>query len=108
LAGAIAAALALQLKTSHKWTGKSTALLAYAIEMALFIATWVIGIQYDDIVSNATSIDVPELVLIACLLGASMGIHNIAAKESVANCPSTTVMTMTMITVAQTGANSFV
>ena len=45
----------------------------------------------DDQISQSKRIDDWPVVLVGCLMGASMGFHNIAAKESVANCPPTTV-----------------
>jgi len=94
LAGAICAGLALKLKSSYKWSAKATSLLIFGIQACIFIVVWAIGIYFNDAVDYALTIDAPEIVLIGCLLGASMGVHNIAAKEGVVNCPSTTVMTM--------------
>lgn len=43
-----------------------------------------------------------QVILVSCLMGASLGCHNIAAKESIANCPPTTVMTSTLVNFAST------
>eukprot|EP01034_Spumella_vulgaris_P026933 gene26932-33584_t len=39
-------------------------------------------------------------------MGFSMGVHNGAAKESIPNCPSTTVMTMTIVTLSGHASNT--
>jgi hypothetical protein len=73
--------------------------------VGLLVAAWVVGIHYDKQLLSS-DIDGAETTLVACLLGASMGFQNVAAKEAVANCPPTTVMTSTLINVAQHLSNT--
>ena len=46
----------------------------------------------DDLISSSKNLDNWYVVLVGSLMGASMGFHNVAAKESVTNCPPTTVI----------------
>ena len=106
-AGGVASALSLRLRLAHGFSQRTVCVLIFALEIALIIASWIIGMQFDDILKNsADDIDNPLNVLVASLLGISMGFHNVAAKEAILNCPPTTVMTSTMINVAQNLSNT--
>jgi uncharacterized membrane protein YoaK (UPF0700 family) len=76
------------------------------LELGLLVAAWIAGIHYDSDLLRLADIDGSANTLVACLLGASMGFQNVAAKEAVANCPPTTVMTSTLINVAQNLSNT--
>lgn len=106
LAGAVGAALSLRLKLAHGVPQRAVCCFLFALEIALIIASWVLGMRYDTEMLLNDNIDWWLNVLVGCLLGASMGFHNVAAKEAIANCPPTTVMTSTMITVAQNLTNT--
>ena len=106
LAGAVAAALSLRLRLAHGVPIRVVCSILFSVEIALLIASWVIGMQYDETLLANQDIDNWINVLIGTLMGASMGFHNVAAKEAIANCPPTTVMTSTMITVAQNLSNT--
>jgi uncharacterized membrane protein YoaK (UPF0700 family) len=106
LAGAVAAALSLRLRLAHGLPVRVVCSLLFGIEIGLLIASWVIGIQYDSTMLANQDIDKWVNVLVGTLMGASMGFHNVAAKEAIANCPPTTVMTSTMINVAQNLSNT--
>ena len=47
----------------------------------------------DETISSSKQIDDWQVVLVGSIMGVSMGFHNVAAKESVTNCPPTTVNT---------------
>ena len=104
--GGLAAAMSLRLRLAHGVSQREACALLFGLEIALIIASWALGIRYDSELLANVDIDYPVNVLIACLLGASMGFHNVAAKEAIANCPPTTVMTSTMINVAQNLSNT--
>ncbi len=50
--------------------------------------------------------DDPHVIIVACFMTAAMGFHNVAAKDAIATCPATTVMTSTMVTVATLAAQA--
>lgn len=107
--GAIACTSGLLLKISSLNIFSKTLVMAigFSFEIAYFIAIWIIGDQiYEDFDPN-TILDQWQVILLACITGASMGVHNAVAKEAITNCPSTTVMTMTLVTVGQLLAQSF-
>lgn len=105
-AGAIGAAISLRLKLVNELNTRLTTIVVFIVELSLMIAVWVIGLIYDDEITDAKSLDsVWQFTLVACLMGAAMGFHNIAAKESILNCPPTTVMTSTLINLASNFSN---
>lgn len=106
LSGGVASAISLRIRTAHNVSQRLTCCFIFGLEIAFIIASWIIGIEYDAILLANENIDQWTNVLIACLLGASMGFHNVAAKEAITNCPPTTVMTSTMINVAQNLSNT--
>lgn len=106
VSGGVAAAMSLHLRLAHGVSQRAVCVLLFGLEIALIIASWILGIYYDSMLLSNTNIDNPINVLIGCLLGASMGFHNVSAKEAIANCPPTTVMTSTMINVAQNLTNT--
>jgi uncharacterized membrane protein YoaK (UPF0700 family) len=105
-AGAVAAALSLRLRLAHGVSQNLVCFGMYGVEVAFIVASWAIGHSYDSLLLANKDIDHPINILLGCLLGASMGFHNVAAKEAVVNCPPTTVMTSTLINVAQNLSNA--
>jgi len=105
-AGVLAAALALRARLAHSLSRKAVCCALFAAEVALFVAVWVLGNRFDQLLLPNKNIDLPQSILLACLLGAAMGFQNVAAKEQIANCPPTTVMTSTLINVAQHLSNA--
>lgn len=69
-------------------------------EILFMFLTLVIGLSYNSAIDASTSLNDTPVALASCLMGISMGIHNVAAKEAIPNCPPTTVMTSTLINVA--------
>jgi hypothetical protein len=45
----------------------------------------------DETISSSKQIDDWPVVLVGSIMGVSMGFQNVAAKESIKNCPPTTV-----------------
>lgn len=78
----------------------------YALEFFSLLATLIVGQVYLDIIDeHPEDPDFWAIVLVASMMAASMGFHNGAAKESIPNCPSTTVMTMTLVSIASLSSN---
>lgn len=94
----ISSSTSLRLRLFHGWNMRMAAMFMFAMELAIFIATLIVGLELDDQISSSKNLDDWEVVLVGSLLGASMGIHALTIKECIANSPSTTVMTMTMVT----------
>eukprot|EP01035_Chromulina_nebulosa_P019604 gene19604-25511_t len=66
----------------------------------VMLIVWIVGSKKDDSIRNAENLNDGNVILLGTLMGAAMGFHNIAAKESITNCPPTTVMTSTLVNVA--------
>ena len=105
-AGAVGAALALRARLVHALSQRTISCSLFAVEVGLLVATWAIGMRNNEAIKANLDIDQATNVLLACIMGAAMGFHNVAAKEAIANVPATTVMTSTMITVAQNLSNT--
>lgn len=73
-------------------------LVAFSLEFFAILAATILGLIFDDEITNG-SIETAVVVLVGCILGASMGFQCVAARESFVNCPPTTVMTNTLINV---------
>jgi chromate transport protein ChrA len=90
--------LALKLKLAHVMSLPYLALLLFALEFSMLITIWAVGFYYlDDKISASKNINDWYVILVGCLMGTAMGFHNVAAKESITGCPSTTVMTSTLV-----------
>ena len=91
--------LALKLKGTYTINPKSLAIILFSQEIVMLAAAWAIGIRLESsFEKNATDLNRWEVILVGGLMGGAMGFHNAAAKESIPNCPATTVMTTTIVT----------
>ena len=109
LAGMAGTLLGLRLRVSQAWTKSAVGCALFGLELAFLLISLVAGQCYDELISAThptTPIDHPAVVWAACLMAMSMGFHNVAAKETIANVAPTTVMTSTLVTVAGHAANT--
>ena len=99
LAAFLSAFLALKLKGTYNINLKSLAIILFSQEIFMLAAAWAVGIHLESSFEKVT-IDLNrwEVILVGTLMGGAMGFHNAAAKESIPNCPATTVMTTTIVT----------
>jgi uncharacterized membrane protein YoaK (UPF0700 family) len=102
----VSAMLALKLRLAHSISVKNLSIVLFTLEVVMLAATWAVGHYLDDAIIDSISLDEWPVVLVGCLMGAAMGFHNVAAKESLVGCPPTTVMTSTLINVASGLANT--
>ena len=96
----VSAMLALKLRLSYRFSLRYLALVLLSLEIFMLVISWAVGIRLDDAITNSLNLDEWPVVLLGCFLGAAMGFHNVAAKESITGCPPTTVMTSTLINVS--------
>lgn len=96
-AAVVAAMLALNFKLVHVISLPYLALILFSLEFCMLATTWAVGLYLDDLISVSTNLDDWYVILVGCMMAVSMGFHNVAAKESIMGCPSTTVMTSTLI-----------
>lgn len=108
LAAGIGCGIAFILKLVHKFHLSTIGLILLALELGFILASWGIGVRFrDDISSPTATLDEPIIILVASVMGASMGFQNIAVKEMISAFPATTVMTSTLVNFAANGATSF-
>lgn len=93
-------AVSLRLKLASLWKHRSISMVLYSIELLVYVLIIILGMIYDEHINSDAPLSDWRLVLLASITGLSMGLHNGAAKETIANCPSTTVMTMTLVSVS--------
>ena len=86
------------MKIKYKASHNACLIVAYNFEFIPMLAAMIIGLLYDDEITNG-GLEDSMVVLVGCLLGASMGSQCVAARESFTNCPPTTVMTNTLVNV---------
>lgn len=98
--GFLSVAISLRLKLASVWKHRSISIVLFTAEILIFVVIIALGMVYDDKINDNTSLSDWHLILIATITGLSMGVHNGAAKESIPNCPATTVMTMTLVAVS--------
>lgn len=103
--GGILTTLAVQMKVVQEVEHHKVSMVLFMCEALIFVAIWIVGHIYSDEIDNG-SLGTPIVILLGCMMGFSMGIHNSAAKETIANCPSTTVMTMTLVSLSSASSNT--
>ena len=65
---------------------KYIAVILLSLEVGMLVISWAVGIHLDRLITASNDLDEWHVVLVGCLLGAAMGFHNVAAKESIAAC----------------------
>lgn len=102
----VSAMLALKLRLAHLISVRHLSIILFTLEVVMLAITWAVGHYLDDSIIDSLSLDEWPVVLVGCFMGAAMGFHNVAAKETLVGCPPTTVMTSTLINVASGLANT--
>jgi uncharacterized membrane protein YoaK (UPF0700 family) len=102
----ISTLLAVRLRFRFLYNKWELAISLFGLEILSLLAAMLVGLCLE-----YSGVGFPRLVcwqtiLASCLLGFAMGLHNGAATDSIANCPSTTVMTMTIVKTAMSSANA--
>ena len=107
LAAAVGCYVSLRLKLKNKMKLKPLSIILFTLEIILLGVVWILGVIFDDNIIASKSLDDPYLILVACIMGASMGFQNIAVKETFPSFPATTVMTSTLVNLGANGASTF-
>lgn len=102
-----AVSMAMKLKMKYEWKPRDLTRLLFGMEVVLLFVTMVLGLVYDDAINGNYGNSDWQMIITSAFMGYAMGVHNAAAKEAIANCPATTVMTMTIVTVATNTATTF-
>eukprot|EP01040_Poterioochromonas_malhamensis_P018901 gene18901-22178_t len=103
IAGVAGFFLASKLKLANEWKKKPISAFLYLLEVTLLVIAFAVGLNYDqEMEEQNQNLSDWRLILTASIMGASMGMHNAAAKESIPNVPATTVMTMTLVSESMT------
>ena len=103
----LAVSTAMRLKMKHEWKARSISSFLFFLEALALLLTMILGLAFDDRIHGNYGNKDGELATVSAILGMAMGIHNGAAKDAIANCPSTTVMTMTIVQVSTNAAQTF-
>lgn len=101
----IATNICLNLRNIQKLNPRIVSLILFTLECVLMIVAWLTGL-YLHIIPKQPDLDDPRIVLVGSIMGACMGFHNVAAKETIPNVPATTVMTSTLVNFGSNAANT--
>jgi uncharacterized membrane protein YoaK (UPF0700 family) len=96
---ALNTAISLKMKLQKHSDNNINALLYFLEAAVLLISMWV-GIRLSQNLAEAEDPDHWSVIIVASIMAASMGLHNGAVKETIPSGPSTTVMTMTLVSIA--------
>jgi uncharacterized membrane protein YoaK (UPF0700 family) len=96
----------LKLRYAMKKNQWEVGLHLFRYEIFSLFITMIIGIGCDYAPGKLPGLDSWQSIWIGSLLALSMGVHNAAAQDLIANCPSTTVMTMTIVKTSIFAANA--
>lgn len=98
--------LTIHLRYSLKQTNWDRAINLFGCEMAALFVAFLFGICVDYSADEFPDLNSWQSIITGSLLAFTMGVHNSAAQDVIANCPSTTVMTMTIVKTSMAGASA--
>eukprot|EP01032_Pedospumella_encystans_P026990 gene26990-30512_t len=98
--------LTIHLHYALKQTNWDRTINLFGCEMAALFVAFLFGIFVDYSADEFPDLNSWQSIITGSLLAFSMGVHNSAAQDVITNCPSTTVMTMTIVKIAMAGANA--
>jgi uncharacterized membrane protein YoaK (UPF0700 family) len=96
---AVNSGISLYLKLGKMNEHRVSAILFLLEALCLTIAL-IVGTHLLPSIADAEDADHWSIVVVACIMACGMGLHNGAVKETIASGPSTTVVTMTLVTIA--------
>jgi uncharacterized membrane protein YoaK (UPF0700 family) len=106
LGAVFASSIQLRLKLFKGW---STRWLLIFTSLAQIITTAVailFGMLYDKYMNDGDALRTWRLIFVSTIISASMGIQNSAVKDNFSSAPSTTVVTMLLVTLSSQGAQA--
>jgi len=99
ICAALNTGISLKMKL-QKYSDHHISALLYLLEAAVLLTAMIVGIKLSNNIANAVDPDHWSVIVVASLMASAMGLHNGAVKETIPSGPSTTVMTMTLVTIA--------
>lgn len=95
-------------KLKHRgWSGRSLLVFGALIEVAALALTILFGMLLEDKIDVDHSLGSWQLIFVAAIMAFSMGAQCAFVKDSFPNCPSTTVITMLLVTFSSQGAHGW-
>jgi uncharacterized membrane protein YoaK (UPF0700 family) len=98
--------LNVRLKIVEEVHPRLSAMTMFGFEFFAFIACLIVGLIYTPEINDSSGLENNYVILLGCMMSYSMGVHNGAAKECIANCPATTAMTNTLVMLSQHASNT--
>jgi uncharacterized membrane protein YoaK (UPF0700 family) len=98
--------LTLNLRNVLKQTPWDIGINLFGCEMAALAVSMLFGVCIDYSADEFPDLNSWQAIVTGSLLAFTMGVHNAAAQDLIANCPSTTVMTMTIVKTSIFASNS--
>lgn len=97
----------MRLKQFLKIDKYDLGLNLFGWEVLSLLATMTVGLSIEYSHCTFTGLGSWQAILTGSMMAFSMGVHNAASQELITNCPSTTVMTMTIVKTSMYAANAF-
>jgi uncharacterized membrane protein YoaK (UPF0700 family) len=98
--------LAVRLRLRFMYNKWESATSLFGLEILCLLVAMLVGVSIEYSGAGFPRLDCWQTILTSSLLGFAMGTQNGAVTESIDGCPSTTVMTMTIVKTATASANA--
>lgn len=96
-----------KLKMHRGWSGRSLLVFGVIVEVVALALTILFGMLLEDKIDLDHSLGSWQLIFVAAIMAFSMGAQCAYVKDSFPNCPSTTVITMLLVTFSSQGAQGW-
>jgi uncharacterized membrane protein YoaK (UPF0700 family) len=96
----------MKLKIHREWSPKAILRLCLALEASILFLGLAFGYIFRNSFDDDAALNNPELIVCASTLSFAMGLQSAAVKEIFPDCPSTTVITMLIVTFSTQAAGA--
>lgn len=83
VAAGLSATVVLKLRLCEMLSKAYISIVLFSAEIILFVISWAVGAHLNTVIQRLQSLGNWQTMLVASLLGATMGIHNVAARETI-------------------------
>lgn len=96
----------MKLKIQREWSPKAILRLFLVLEASILFLGLAFGYIFRNSIDDDEALNSPELIVCATTLSFAMGLQSAAVKELFPECPSTTVITMLIVTFSTQAAGA--
>lgn len=99
--------LGMKLRVCGEWSVRSVLLVGAVLQIGGFVLAILLGMLFESSIDQDNALNTYQLILVASAMAFSMGTQCALVKDAFPNCPSTTVVTMLLVTFASQGSQTF-